>query len=467
MSTLRHNNKNLTTQPPTILTLFYNEGEIDYAKKNKTEIKNIVNEIFSKSPDVLFIGNQESLIDFNSSFVKQIKDSIEFQMDEKRRGKVGYEMRCTLLGGSSMTGASTLLSFASMITSKIKQNKNIRSTLFIRKDCVDNLRESKVEQIGQKCNLTSFTKGTAFKDAILCNFTYNNIQYCIVNTHLSFTDKSANQNYQKRSKQLICLLKKVSNYIYTHNIIFGGDLNFRLLPKQYIEGQKLNEKLKYNSKDYLKSESVKNFNNMPQNILNYNELSRLLSNPGKLIDNSNTSSSRSHVSSHNILRVANVTTTRLFTLINRFKRNLDATPFYITCKYKENTSQIETAVIKDKSKDKKIERSQSTGNLRNSQFSGVNPFFSKNLPPRPGSTGQINIGALKNIENNTKKITYRMPSMCDRILYSFLQKIDPLTGNVSSDPSNVSHLINIYPIERLKLTYSDHLMLCAAIYVNK
>ena len=451
---------------PTILTLFYNEGEIDYSQYNSQKregIINVVDEIFDKSPDVLFIGNQESLIDFNSSFVKQIKDSIEFPVGKKRRGKVGYTMIYTLLGGSSMTGVSMLLSLASTITSKIKKNKNIRSTLFIRKNCVNNLINLIVNQIGEKCNLATIIQGTPFKDAILFDFTYNNIQYCIVNTHLSFTDKSANQNYQKRSEQLKCLLKEVSNYIYTHNIIFGGDLNFRLLPKQYIanlkEKQDLNKNLKYNSKKYLNPVSVKNFNTIPQNILNYNELSRLLNNPGELINNSNTASSRSHVSNRNILRVANVKTTRLIILINRFKRNLDATRFYKTCKYKENTNQIETTVIKDKSKDKEIERSQSTGNLRNSKFSVVSPYYEKTQPSRRGSTGQINIGATK--------ITYRIPSMCDRILYSFLQKIDPHTRKVSFDPLNETHRIDIYPIERLKLTYSDHLMLCAAIYVNK
>jgi hypothetical protein len=53
-----------------------------------------------------------------------------------------------------------------------------------------------------------------------------------------------------------------------------------------------------------------------ENILKYNELSRLLSNSGELIGNSNTTNSRSHVSAHNILRVANVKLKKLMILIN-------------------------------------------------------------------------------------------------------------------------------------------------------
>jgi len=63
---------------------------------------------------------------------------------------------------------------------------------------------------------------------------------------------------------------------------------------------------------------------------------------------------------------------------------------------------------------------------------------------------------VENISKNKKeKKTYRMPSMCDRILYSFLNK--------SNTNKNASHKIEIKVLPRELLLYSDHKMIYAEI----
>lgn len=558
----------MSTPNPTILTLFFNEGETDYSKQS---IEHVIELINKKNPDILFIGNQESLIDIKTSFIQKIIDAL----------KNSYESKGTEIGGSYRT----ILTILSVVA---KDNKNVRSTLLIKKGLT--VQDVKFKKIGSECGLASLDikKGTGYKDSILLTFEYNFIKYCIVNSHLSFSDKTENQNLGRRSEQLICLLKEVSNYFNDHNIIFGGDLNFRLSAKDYLNNLKKSNSTKYIATKYLTNQSIHNYNNyrntfkhidetssnnnerfvrffykimkkiirskfpeLKNNVdinLKYNEIYDILKgfdikdkirylldfynndnkadilqfiqnkngpkrgfrvgnqviksdgspntivginekitlqNTKNTVKNSNiklklNSNEKikqnlknffkdSDMSEHNskkllaaneLFRLLTIKQsefekieiekiTNIFLLINTFINNLKQTPFYFTCKYEEKENEIQTIVEKKKGIMSRI----------------TNPFKTEKSSNNNSSNNETTVSSTySNITRNSRssrssdtKITYRMPSMCDRILYSFLEAstIQPI------------HTIKIDVLERSKLLYSDHLLIYAEIYTTK
>jgi len=276
---------------PTILTLYFNEGTTNYSEEANKNFEGVTSLITSKMPDLLFIGNQESLKPFEESFVAKIESLININYE-----KVGHEF-----GGSFDAMSTFLITGFGKSIGKGKEDNNIRSTLFIKKDVNKNLLQNiQFQKIGYSCGLSSIIHLTTYKDSIVLTFNYNGSPYCIVNTHLYFTEKYTGRTYfnkiydqgiKKRSEELICLLKNISRYYTTHNIIFGGDLNFRLLARQYIIDSANNPSLLYNTKKYLTEGinsmkgSIHDFNNndndidnniIQSNFLLHNELSRLL-----------------------------------------------------------------------------------------------------------------------------------------------------------------------------------------------
>ena len=563
----------MNTSNPTILTLFFNEGETDYTKN---QIDNVIELINKKNPDILFIGNQESLIDIKTSFVQKIIDEL----------KNNYESKGTEIGGSHRI----ILTYLSKVA---KKNKNVRSTLLIKKGLI--VQNVIFKKIGSECGLDSLDprKGTGYKDSILLTFEYNGIKYCIVNSHLSFSDQTENQNLGRRSEQLICLLKEVSKYFKYYNIIFGGDLNFRLSAKDYLENLKKSNSAKYNAKKYLTDTSIHNFNNYLTTFKNidttsfnnnerfirffdkimkkiirskfpelknkedinskYNEIYDILkgfdvkdkirylldfynndnksailqfieSKNGpkrgfrvndKVIKTDGSEKTIKGINKHRIITFTNDTTaiensniklklksnkiikqnlknffkdssnsdnnsnkllaanelfrlltkkqsefgkieienkSDIFLLINTFINNLKQTPFYFTCKYEEEHNKIQSIVEKEKkSIMSRIRSSLDLKKVSNNNSSNTGTTISStnnNTSVSSRNSGSSN--------SSTKKITYRMPSMCDRILYSFLAStIQP------------THTIKIDVLERSKLLYSDHLLIYAEIYTTK
>ena len=512
MSTLQHINKNLSTQLPTILTLFYNEGEIDYSTVNPSELINVSTLIKEKNPDILFIGNQESLVDLNFSFVQQISNLITNE----------YTIVKTVLGGQKGLTSSVLsvVSLGTGVFKSFKKNKNIRSTLFLNNKFIDYFgkinNKFKIEnsnKIGYSCNLQKITSKTAYKDAILFIFEYNSMKYCIVNSHLSYSDKTSDQDYKKRSEQLICLLNQISKYVDSHNIIFGGDLNFRLLPKKYVLTNKLNKltpgdikflvdldikfiKELYNqslnninnySRVGLSTPSIKFIQSVPMDIIEYlhsNEYKNKNKNENKnkkTIENFLTSESvknfnKNFIISNNLKKSTNnkifnynelsilfsknpETNAQFMKLINAFKNSLKNHPFYITCRYKEGSENIETTKGKhnnnNNNNNQQRTRAQSNGAI------GLTTIPESNNQERVRSQSNSAIlqtqgpKSIYSIFKKEKKETYRIPSMCDRILYSFLIE--------STIKSTIKP--KIYPLNRSKLKYSDHLMLCGEFYM--
>lgn len=565
----------MSTPNPTILTLFFNEGETDYSKES---IEHVIELINKKNPDILFIGNQESLIDIKTSFVQKIIDEL----------KNNYESKGTEIGGSYRT----ILRILSVVA---KKNKNVRSTLLIKIKKGLTVQNVNFKKIGSECGLASLDpqKGTGYKDSILLTFEYNGIKYCIVNSHLSFSDKTENQNLGRRSEQLICLLKEVSKYFKYYNIIFGGDLNFRLSAKDYLNNLKKSNSAKYNAKKYLTDTSIHNFNNYLttfKNIdttsfnnnerfirffdkimkkiirskfpklknkedinLKYNQIYNILKgfdvkdkiiylldfynndnksailqfieskngpkrgfrvndkvikttddskkiikgiNSNKITFNNDTiaiknsniklnlksnemikqelnnffkDSNNSEHNSNKLLaanelfrlltkkqsefgKIEIENKSDIFLLINTFINNLKQTPFYFTCKYEEEHNKIQSIVEKKKGIMSRIRSSLDLKKVSNNNNSNTGTTISSTN--NNASVSSRNSGSSN---SSTKKITYRMPSMCDRILYSFLKAstIQPI------------HTIKIDVLERSKLLYSDHLLIYAEIYTTK
>jgi hypothetical protein len=503
---------------PTILTLFYNEGIIDYSNRTKINLDSVVKLITEKNPDILFIGTQET----NLNEIKSLSYNIGISIKDI------YTKIHTEFGGDR--SKNKYLSIGSIVA---KTPNNICSSLFI-KNGLELDETIKIEKFGDSCKLASIYHGTAYKDSILFKFSYNNIKYCIVNSHLSYTDKTPDQAYIQRSEQFICLLKKVSKYVSKHNIIFGGDLNFRLLPKEYVEvfpklqppvdpADPLTGKAfkgsaetpkspenKHNISSLLTSTSVNEFDNIfkrkiplsikktlntlttsdlnflkqcsieflqyvhdnPIDSINHRYIARkdiefiktlnkdFISFLNKLstenLNNRNrynlkTSNNKNIFRYNELSRLLNSkqinSNNNFITLIEKFKENLKKHAFCITCRYREGSINIE------KTKGKHVNNQQRPKSQSNST-TGLNTIPQSNIQQRPRSKSTSEFPSKPSLSIpfiGKKEKTYRMPSMCDRILYSFLDENTPT-------PS-------IYTLNRAQLKYSDHLMICGEFYM--
>ena len=401
---------------PKLLTLFFNEGDESFQNKIPKLNDSVIKLICERNADLLFIGTQEtSFTGLKTTFINEIEILL------KDKYTVVYKKN-----GTSDFGG-------------IIKYKTIKSALFIRNDInKEKIKYFKKFNIGKECSLTKT------KDATLFLFEYCNVKYCILNTHLSFNDKP--ETKELRKKQFLCLVEKIVNYFDKYIILFGGDLNFRILDESNKE---LNKELKESNQNIttLNKESTSLKENKPNSSTSFkNKFFSLFSSSSKNKSNSSISTKKTNsinslnsLKSNNEIKISNKKNELniLFNLLNESKN--------------ENILKREFQIIKNGIIEKKI---------------ALLKEFKKNLEGLYYLTCKYKSGSENFIleKNNTKKFTLfssknktkkkRIPSRCDKILFSIPENVK----------EKVKVEINVIP--RKDLLISDHILIYATVLNN-
>jgi GTP cyclohydrolase III len=198
-STIGMNSNNLSNNINTNTNITSAINNINTNTNITSAINNIKKKIENINPKLLFIGTQETNLDYGliQTFIldKKIRELYEIVFDSNE-----YKV-------------STPSSYLNI--------KHVRSILFKRKDIN--------EKVNVQLNLYYEECFSIFstKNAFSIIFTFEDIHFCICNAHLPFNDYSPDFSKKERIQKLICIFRNLADKHDNHVIILGGDLNFR------------------------------------------------------------------------------------------------------------------------------------------------------------------------------------------------------------------------------------------------
>ena len=457
-----------------LMTIFFNEGDENY-KNNKYEyIKNVGEIIYSHNPKYLFIGTQETT--YSPSKIR-FKNSIQNYLKNK------YTKIKEIEGPHDIPKIPLL------------PLKTIVSSLFERNDGNKQENNKKIEfpTEMQEVIKTPECSFTITKGSIFLFFNYDKKEYCIVNSHLSFNDKPGTLHMRK--KQFLCLIEKVSEYVDSKIILFGGDLNFRKIISDSIIQNSIKKNTSFNS--------LKSFFSPSSKII-----------PKKVVSTQNQQNSQKNTSEGNTsqgitsqgITSQGITSQKNTSEGNTIQRNTSQkntsegntsegiTSEGNTCQKNTNSLNVSNHSLNNSKQNytntKPNNNVNGNGNSSNTYLkenivisnvtiqptifqtfkNELNNIFENEIPKI-----EKKIKLLKNFKNNLskekiltckyedgkdtfvkeKKGKPRIPSMCDKILYSFPDSI----------PKPPPLEINVIP--RIELLVSDHLLIYAVMPLFK
>ena len=427
-----------------ILVLSYNEGNKSFDADQCEEVFKKINKTL---PDLIVLCSQESRYEgksFGSILHKEYLLKNYDYIKHDRHSKIFLE--------------EIVISLPNIIT----KYGDVRTKIFIKKNIKIINSEKTID----------FTLG---KGSIMSKIEFNNNKFIFVNSHYAFKG-SGNTGLEKRTEQFFKTIHEFELYKYvnTHQIFFCGDLNFRLDEtyfNKYIENKNryinkytpLNQKQKIenntfnDNEDFIKNlfhlkeknkitkstKSIieklkKSILNTSKNPLNYSKFKKLHYFINKLQELNNFKKPYEYnelyqiISSPEILEIirspefsemlklTNELNENMINLYNNFKKSIEETGIYITCRYREG---------KEKSPINHAKISQSkTLNKKNSvKYNDRGLIKLKRLSEKSidnVTKFKENVNICNSIISCEKKGTPRVPSMCDKILYSFTENLN-------------------------------------------
>ena len=393
------------TSDKDFLIISFNEGSKDYTKSNLDEI---MSNISGKNPKIIFVCTQESKSGSKTHFQHVFEERLYAENQSYKRLYKVDGSKTSIIGDKNCRtriyyDSSSIENNMVYVTPRFFGEPSINGKY--SKKTLNNLTENEYyknnggsstnryqitsfgKYISKTSGLSSARNGTLFKASIFTRVELKDkngepYKFIVINSHLFFQPpKLGDTGLQKRSLEFLSLineLKLAKLFEQGYNIFFCGDLNFRLsvskyalnkipIPQQYILEQAsrnggfieiLNEKFNIkNELNYLLN--VATLNNQRQ-IESNTILNQLVRN--KIISQYSTN----------------------FELFKHFKHNLKLLGLPLTCRLVEKRYE----------QGKENKYHCSSNNSKEGEFS---------------CTKKNKI---------TKKITPRIPSNCDKILFA-------------------------------------------------
>ncbi len=404
---------NNLSSPDDIFVFSYNEAAKKY---NTPDVEYLLQHISQKMPKILVIQTQESSFATESHFQHIMKQALEADY-----GKEIFKID----GNQSLS--------AGLIT-MAKKNKNVRTRVYVRKN--SGIKVAGVSgKTSKGCGFLSMTGKTLYKNSLLVNLNfmyesdpYTQYKFTFVNSHL-FYDKKGNTGLTKRQYEFACLINEFGLedlYRNGSNIIFSGDLNFRMDP--YIlnkntnfeyEKKALNRAIETLKRTYKNKESFVVINGERFNKNGFeNALMGNLKNAGINPNNVNR-----YVKEEKYLRNSNQVINKKL-LYNELYKTLKTNIF----------SNMKVA----KEFSRSIEKSMKKSGLLTCKFKEVPNKNAKNIL----KSNTINNNTIKN--NILSKFNvlpeansyYRAPSVCDKILFALQENVKAKDLNVFYESLN-------------------------------
>jgi len=320
---------------------------------------------------------------------------------------------------------------ASFMIRGLTENNNVRTRIYINTN-------NKPEITNIKCRLSTNTIGQVSKmsvnrQAIYIEMKYFGKKIIILNTELAdYTN--GNLGVSDRQKEFMGLIKEFElykKYSENYNIIFSGSLNFKLNPIKMINNEY--KSILYNKlKEYIEKK-YKN-NTLRNDLLEINELKKYLDKLINKIIHEDNNEEVINIIDKNIYNKMKKTNDLYATLLTEFSSSINKSGIKLTCDYNlESKNYRVVNPLKLGSVSKNVVKSFNYGHeeykKNNTTKTGVVSGFGKGL--YRGTTSMFSSATKPIISQkieNVQKTNYKLPSMCDRILFALSDK-DPLYFN--------------------------------------
>ena len=411
-----------------LLVISYNEGEQDFYQ---VDIDNFCTKVFEINPSVIIICTQKS------------KSQVALAVPGKSMltGSDSTKHFPHVFGKYLLSKEYKLLykKDASFMIRGVTENNNVRTRIYIKSGLNISVIKNKLSTntVGQ------VSKMSLNRQAIYLEINLNDKKLIVVNTELaSYTN--GNLGLSDRQKEFMGLIKEFKlheKYNDGYNIIFCGSLNFKLNPLKMINNEyKLdvfNEIKEYIEKKYI--------SNNTKDLIKYNELKIYIEDLIKKFKKFNNANDGNKENIQKIQKIISpniynkiVRTNNLYAvLLEKFLNSLDNTGLKLTCDYNlESKNYRVVNPLKIGSVGKDITKSFNNGHTEykknNSTKSGVVSGFAKGF--YTGTKSVFSSAAkpvystvvsplsseetLKKSLNNKQKQNFKLPSMCDRILFA-------------------------------------------------
>jgi hypothetical protein len=394
-----------------LLVISYNEGEQDFYKN---DIENFCEKVSEINPSVIIVCTQKSKSQVLLALPgkSMLTDSDSTKHFPHVFGKYLLSTKYKLLYKKD----------ASFMIRGLTENNNVRTRIYINTNT-----EPTITNI--KCKLSTNTIGQVSKmsvnrQAIYIEMNYSGKKIIVLNTELAdYTN--GNLGVCDRQKEFMSLIKEFElhkKYNEGYNIIFSGSLNFKLNPIKMINNEY--KSVLYNKLEEYIEKKYKN-NTLRNNLFQINELKVYLDKLINKIINEENNQEIINMIDKNIYNKMKKTNELYLTLLSEFSNSITQSGIKLTCDYNLVSKNYRTFhPLKLGSVSKNIVKSfNSAHGEYNSTKTEVITGFGKGL--YKGTTSILS-SAVKPI--TSQKTNYKLPSMCDRILFALSTK-DPLVFN--------------------------------------
>ena len=403
-----------------LLVISYNEGEQNFYQ---AEIDDFCNEVSSINPSVIIICTQKS------------KSQVAIAIPGKSylSGSNSTKHFPHVFGKYLLSKKYKLLykKDASFLLRGVTENNNVRTRIYMKVGTdihVDNSKLSK-NTIGQ------VTKMSVNRQAIYTEITYLKKTIIIINTELA-NYNNGNFGVGDRQKEFISLIKEFDLAEKSNmncNIIFTGSLNFKLNPIEIINNEY--KRMMYST---LENYITEKYNSNPSNLMKFNELKIYLNNlikkindSGKCNETENSTETIECIIKKNRpdLYKSLIEKNKLYiSLLSDFSNSMDKSGMKLTCDYDlDNKNYRVVNPLKMGSIGKTYATSFNSGHAEYKKYNNTKLGVVKGatIGSLKGTTTLLNSSVKQIIPEAPRDVQrkhYKLPSMCDRILFSLSKK---------------------------------------------
>lgn len=429
-----------------VMVLSYNEGQKYF---DEDDCKEVIEKINNTKPDIIVLCSQEAVFKGNGfgHFLSKLLENkyIYFKHERETLSTFNKTIKTVSILGKS-------------ISEKLEY-RDVRTKIFVKKNLENKLNEKNTKnffgrKIKEKYIPSVSINFTVGKGSIFSKLEIdNNNKFIFINSHYAFKG-SGNTALPKRIDQFVKTIYQfnLQQYVNTHQIFFSGDLNFRLSKDFFEKYQykinkynglyKINnnhspdktntinldnenifiEKGKVNSKvnSKVNTDIFKKLhyyiNKLNNNAITHNELYKFLSDD-KLLETFQKWLKEEEIS-RNIEK-----------LLNNFRESIEDVGIYVTCRYSEGKEKSNSY---KKVSNPQINENRLVANFSDRGLAKLDRIIEKT--DQNTKTYNEKIKICGNIVSCEKHGTPRVPSMCDKILYSFPEnisrKVDFFTFNI-------------------------------------
>ena len=392
-----------------LLLISYNEGEEDFDQNDIIGFWNKLKEKYPEDPSVVIVCTQKSKSQVMIA-VPGMKTLTGSNSTKHFPHVIGNFLKL-----KGYVSSEKLKRDASTMIRGISENNNVRTRIYIKLDSNFKIYEDEfisklsVNTVGQ------FSTMSVNRQAIYYEIKLNNKKIIIVNTELA-SYNNGDFGLSDRQKEFMGLIKEFKlheKYNNDYNIIFCGSLNFKLNPLKMINTDNKSKIYKV-----LKEKIEQKYRISNKDLLKYNELKVYIENLISKINNKSNKDKIINIIGINEYTKINKTEELYKELLRKFSASIITIGIKLTCDYELIPKDYRVfhplklgSIVKNSVKSlDSVQSAYKEKGFVSGMYTGTKSVTSSLVKPiTPYTTQDFN--------SNQKK-GFKIPSMCDRILFA-------------------------------------------------